>query len=68
LALIAEFAVVVIFDDDGACTLGPAEECQASRKGKNGASGKLVGGRNESNSGTGRQLVGLESVAIDGDR
>jgi len=67
-AFVVEFAIVVVFDDDGVFAAGPFEQSEAAGEGKNGAGGELVRWGYEDQAGLLGEFGGIEAVAIDRNR
>ena len=67
LTAVAEFAVVVVFNDDGAATFGPVEQREAACEREHGAGGELVRRRDEDHARAGGDFFGNDAVVIDAD-
>src|SRR6185295_962238 len=67
LAVIAEFSVIVILDDDGVLAFGPVQKGNAPGQRKYGAGRKLMRRRDERQTGIRRQPGGIYSVVVHGD-
>ena len=67
MAFVVEFAVVIVFDDDGVLAAGPLEQREAARERENGARWELVRWSDEDQARPDREACRIEAVAIDRD-